>query len=62
MNTIKELRTQMGLSQQKFGDYFNIPLRTIQRWEYDKSTPPEYVIQMIERILSLEQKIEETKI
>lgn len=55
--TVKEMRTQMGLSQQKFGDYFNIPLRTIQRWEYGVSDPPAYTTQMMERILLLEGKI-----
>ncbi|MCR5250076.1 MAG: helix-turn-helix domain-containing protein [Lachnospiraceae bacterium] len=55
--TIKEMRTKLHMSQQKFGDYFNIPLRTIQRWEYGKSVPPAYTVEMIQKILVLEGKI-----
>lgn len=54
---IREIRKSLGLSQQKFGDYFGIPMRTLQRWEYKKSEPPEYVLDMIKRILILEGKI-----
>lgn len=54
MNEIKEMRKRLGLSQQKFGDYFGIPLRTIQRWEYEISEPPKYTVNMIRRIIELE--------
>ena len=57
--TVKEMRLKMGLSQQKFGDYFGIPLRTLQRWEYGKSEPPSYTVKMMERILILENKIKD---
>lgn len=46
--TIKELRALTGLSQQKFGDYLNIPKRTIENWEMGKRLPPPYVIELIE--------------
>ncbi len=48
---IRELRKQTGLSQTKFGELFGIPLRTIQHWESENRTPPEYVINMIEELL-----------
>ena len=48
---IKELRKQTGLSQTKFGELFGIPLRTIQGWENEQRTPPEYVVKMIEELL-----------
>lgn len=47
--TIKELRTLTGLSQQGFADKYKIPKRTLQDWEYNKRTPPEYVISLLER-------------
>lgn len=47
--TIKEMREMLGLSQQKFGDKYNIPRRTVQDWEYGKMTPPDYVMQLLER-------------
>lgn len=48
--TVKELRTITGLSQSKFAAYFGIPVRTLQDWEQQKRTPPDYVITMMERI------------
>lgn len=50
---VKALRKQTGLTQQKFGDMFGIPLRTIQDWEYNKHLPPEYVVNMMETIVDL---------
>lgn len=47
--TVKELRSITGLSAQKFGDRYKIPMRTIQDWEYQKRTPPVYVIELLER-------------
>lgn len=51
---IKELRAKIGLSQKKFGERYNIPMRTISNWELGISTPPKYVEQMLARIVSLE--------
>lgn len=55
--SIKELRNRTGLSQKKFAEYFNIPVRTIQKWERNGSSPPTYIPQMIERILNLEDEL-----
>ena len=46
---IRELRKSTGLSQHKFGDKYNIPLRTMQNWESGVSTPPEYVYLLLAR-------------
>ncbi len=48
---IKELRSITGLSQAKFAALFKIPLKTIQQWEQEVRTPPEYVVYMIKEIL-----------
>ena len=45
--TIKELRKLTGLSQQKFGDYFGIPKRTIQNWEAGVSECNPYIIELM---------------
>ena len=47
--TIKEIRKRTGLSQAKFGEKYNIPKRTIEDWESEKRTPPEYVTALLER-------------
>jgi len=33
------IRTEQNISQQKLGDMANIPMRTIQAWEYNRTTP-----------------------
>lgn len=55
--TIKSLRTATGMSQQKFGDYFGIPLRTIQNWESKINKCPEYLLGLIEYKLQKENLI-----
>lgn len=46
--SIKQLREQTGLSQQKFGNFLGIPKRTIEDWEQGLRTPPAYVVELIE--------------
>ena len=40
---LKTARAAAGLSQQGMADRTEIPKRTIQDWEAEKSTPPPYV-------------------
>ncbi|SFQ24685.1 Helix-turn-helix [Lachnospiraceae bacterium XBB1006] len=51
---IKELRKSMGLSQAKFAEKFDIPVRTLQQWEQGRSEPPVYVVKMMSYIMLLE--------
>ena len=52
--TIKELRSITGLSAQKFGDKYGIPLRTIQNWEGGQRRAPKYVINLLERCVKID--------
>ncbi len=54
---VRELRMQVGLSQSKFADMFEIPVSTLKDWEQERRNPPEYVVKMIERILNQEGKL-----
>lgn len=54
--TVRELRECMNLSQGKFAEYFDIPVRTVQDWEQGRRKPPEYVVGMMERIYKAEEK------
>ena len=58
--TIKEMRTQTGLTQQGFGDLLKIPRRTIQEWENGRRKPPEYIIDLIEYKLKNEGLIDKS--
>lgn len=51
--SIKELRSQTGLSQSKFAAMFDIPVSTLKDWEQGRRTPPVYVVNMIKTILEL---------
>lgn len=59
--TIKELRIRTGLSQSQFAKRFNIPVKTVQNWEFGCSTPRPYIVSLIHEILDLEDKISESK-
>ena len=54
METIKELRESLGLSQAKFAERFYLSVRTLQNWEQGYRETPAYVIKLIERIIELE--------
>lgn len=45
--TIKDLRKQTHFSQKAFAEYFEIPVRTLQDWESELRTPPNYVVNLI---------------
>lgn len=62
MNSIKELREFTGLSQKAFSDKYRIPKRTIEDWEAERRTPPEYVISLLERAVKEDiKKIKEER-
>lgn len=53
---IKKLRTEYAdffsipLSQEKFANYFGIPVSTYSKWEQGVAQPPEYVYNMMDKI------------
>lgn len=53
---LKELRKELGLSQAKFAEKFGIPIRTIQDWEYGKREIRSYIVNMMYKIIELENK------
>lgn len=59
--TIKELRDKTNMTRQEFGDYLGIPRNTIRNWEQGVRNPVPYVISLIERVLCLEGKINDSK-
>lgn len=51
---ISELRKNAGMTQKEFAERYGIPLRTIQKWERNGSTPSEYVVRLVEKNMFLE--------
>lgn len=54
--TIKELRELTNMTQKDFGEYLNIPHRTIQNWETGHRNPPEYVTELIKHKIENEKE------
>ena len=54
--TIKELRELTNMTQKDFGEYLNIPFRTIQNWETGHRNPPEYVTELIKHKIENEKE------
>lgn len=53
----RSIRRETGLSQKKFSEKYNIPRRTIEDWEGNRRTPPEYVLSLLERSIVDKNKI-----
>ncbi len=45
---IRELRSQLGITQSEFAARYNIPFRTIQNWESGVRKPPVYFTELLE--------------
>lgn len=56
MKTITELIKKSEMNMKEFSEYFDIPYRTVQDWKAGKSTPPVYVVELIEYKLENEKK------
>ncbi|MCR4648654.1 MAG: hypothetical protein K5776_06220 [Lachnospiraceae bacterium] len=54
MKNIKDLRTITNMSQQEFAEYLHIPKYNIQNWEQGSRRPLDYVLDMIERIMVMD--------
>ena len=54
--TIKELRAKTGMSQNKFAQYFGLSVRNLQEWEQERKNPPPYLVDLLQRILDLEEE------
>lgn len=57
----KEIREASGMSQVQFSREFNIPIRTVQSWEYGERQCPEYVLELIRYKLDAENGEEKTE-
>lgn len=54
---IAEICETYGLKQAEIARYFSIPLRTVQDWHAGRRTPPDYVINMMVKLLDIDKKI-----
>lgn len=52
--TVRNIRAKSGLSQSKFAQKYNIPTQSVQNWEQGHSKPPEYVVDMLARLVDID--------
>lgn len=50
MNSL-DIREILGISRAAFSRRYNIPIRTLEDWDAGRKNPPEYVLEMLERIV-----------
>lgn len=55
---LKLLRAQTNMSMKQFAEYFDIPYRTVQNWESNTRSCPEYLARLMEYKLIKEGLIE----
>lgn len=53
---IKDIRKASGLSQGKFSKEYGIPIGTLHHWEAGDRKPPEYVLQLLWRVVQADIK------
>lgn len=51
MTTVRELRNRTGLTQKEFSDKYNIPFGTIAEWDFGRTKPKTYVLNLLERFV-----------
>ena len=57
MNRIKAAREAAGLTQAEVYEVLHIPMRTLQDWENDRRTPPEWAeLLIIEKLEQIKEK------
>lgn len=58
--TITEIRNLLGISRAEFSRKYNIPVRTLENWESGKTKPPEWCVEMIERVVRMDHEKDRT--
>lgn len=57
-DVIKIMRKEVNMSQSEFAEYFNIPKRTLQDWEYGKRNIAHYLLELMIYKLKHEKQIQ----
>lgn len=56
--TFHEIRILSGLTQKEFSERYNIPKRSIENWDAGSRNPPDYLVELLERIVKEDIKKE----
>lgn len=50
--TVRDLLAKHGLTQTDLSKRFGLPLRTVQNWAEGTRTPPDYLVRMMDELLT----------
>lgn len=49
---IRSMRESLGITRVEFCRRYNLPLKTVTKWEVGEATPPSYIPILLERLVS----------
>lgn len=49
MNRSEQIRNMSGLSRAAFAKNYNIPIRTLENWDWGTREAPSYILDLLER-------------
>ncbi|MCR5595121.1 MAG: transcriptional regulator [Lachnospiraceae bacterium] len=59
IETLKNIRTDLGLNRKQFSEYMDIPLRTLEEWEAGRRKMPDYVLRLMWYYSKMEKILED---
>lgn len=59
IETLKNIRADLGLNRKQFSEYMDIPLRTLEEWEAGRRKMPDYVLRLILYYSKMEKILED---
>lgn len=51
MSRSEEIRAILGIGRAEFSRRYHIPVRTLENWDAEIQNPPEYVLELLERVV-----------
>ena len=62
INSLKEIRIDIGMNRREFSEYIGIPLRTLEEWEAGRRKMPDYVLKLLLYQVKMEKFLKENEI
>lgn len=53
MDSIREMRSSVNMSQEEFSQFVGVSVSTIRNWEQGRSSPPKYVMPMLKTLVDM---------
>jgi len=57
----RKIRGLLGISRAEFSRRYHIPVRTIENWDYGNTVPPDWILELLERVVREDAEKEENE-